>query len=344
MYDDNSIFSPYSLVSPYWIIVEGGPLEALLSMNASPLYKKPNLMGFQVQDDWVKAWEKLMAQFPVEPMTGMNIRATVIPAEPLPSLQEIELSLKPLAETQSIAQHIWLAKYLSEGRLVAFFQPVVDREKNITGYEAFARIDAPDGRLITGGEIMLASRALRLEYQVDRLMHKQAVQQFVTQQLGGTVFINFLTNFIHLPQNYLSGLSEAIERYNLAPQAISLDIPLSNYEKDPAKLKSIAQYCQQQRVMLSLDDVDHTTGLADLLAGIKPTYIKLDASLSSTITTQATQTIAQEIITRAHAFGAKVIAQAVETVEQFAAYQALQADYFQGYHFGAPTRRPPTSL
>lgn len=337
MAESSVIFSSYSLNFSYWIIFEGAPFDPLVKAGAKSLHHQPNMMGLQVGANWVDKWDTIIASFEELPKS-MAVRATVIPADELPSLQEIGLSLKPWQEVEAVAKNIWLSNYLSEGRLVCFMQPVVNRARKTIGYEAFARIDAPDGTLINGGSIMQASQALRMEYQVDRAMHQQAVQSYIHLELEGVLFINFLTGFIHLPEIYLSGLSQAAEGYQLPSQTIALDVPLGSYGSDLPKLKSIAQYCQAQGFAMALDDVAETAGLSQLLEEIQPAYIKLDATLGAAVTTTEGLQQVKEIIRRAHAFGAKVVAEAVETEEQFQAYLAAEVDLFQGYLFGAPTR------
>jgi len=338
MLENNVIFTPYSLYSPYWIIIEGGPLEAMVAVNANSLYHQPNLMGFATTHQWTKAWDALYQT--LGPNADVAMRAAVIPAENVPSLQEIQLSLKPVSEINAIASNIWLANDLSEGRLVCYMQPVVDRERRVSGFEAFARIAHADGEKVSGGAIMQASRALRLEYQVDRLMHIQAVQKFLQQQLEGIIFINFLTNFIHLPGTYLAGLSEAVDRYGLPPQSIVLDIPLASYLRDVPKLKSIADYCNDKGFLLAFGDVDTTDKLAELLADMRPAFVKLDAKMTATIQTAETQARVKDILQRAHGFGARIVAEGVENAEQFEAYRNAGLDFFQGYYFGAPTQTP----
>lgn len=338
--DDNFIFSSYSLNSSYWIVFEGAPLHVMANAHAESLYHQPNLMGVRADTQWTTHWAAIAGPLMALP-ADVVVRAAVIPSESLPSLQEIELSLKPVAEIEAVAKHIWLARYLSEGRLVCFLQQMVDRSGENVGYEAFARIDAPDGTLVNGGAIMQASRALRLEFQVDRLMHQQAIQSFVYQNLQGLIFINFLTGFIHAPEIYLAGLAEAVERYHLAANTVVLDVPIGSYGSDMPKLKSIAQFCRTRGFSIALDDVVSADGLTRFLEEIRPAYVKLDATLAATITTEEGQQNVKDIIQRARAFGALVVAEAVETEEQYQAYRNVEVDLFQGYYFGAPMRYPP---
>jgi EAL domain-containing protein (putative c-di-GMP-specific phosphodiesterase class I) len=337
--ESNVIFSSYSLNFPYWIIFEGAPLESMLKAGAQSLYQQPNLMGLQVSSQWTPQWNAIMQLLASTP-ESMVVRAAIIPADHLPSLQEIELSLKPIADIDTVANHIWLLDYLSDGRLVCFMQPVIGRSREIVGYEAFARIDAPDGSLISGGQIMQASRALQMEFQVDRVMHQQAVQSFMGYDLQGILFVNFLTGFLHLPEIYLEGLSQAVENSQLAARKLVLDVPLSNYGSNIPKLKSIAEYCRRKGFAMALDDVATIDGLAHLLEEVEPAYVKLDTALGSTVTTPEGQQAVKDIIKRAHVFGAVVVAESVETEAQFQAYLAADVDLFQGYLFGAPERNP----
>lgn len=340
MADDRAFFSPYTQASPYWIILDGADAPALARFGGKELHRKPELYGLDGGVAWTQRWSELAEEFLPAPPEA-NLRAAVINAEQMPSLQEIELSLRPANEIDAVARNIWLAHYIAEGRLLCFVQPVMDRRNKQVGYEAFARLEAADGNIIGGGAIMQASQALHLEYQVDRLMHRQSIQCFVEADLEGFLFINFLTGFIHRPEVYLEGLSQAVEKHQLLPRTIALDVPLVDYAKDITKLKSIANYCHARGFALSLDDVMHTDGLAGLLHEIRPAFVKLDAKLAVDMLDARRQGMVLEIIRLAHSAGASVLAEGVESEALHKAYLSADVDMFQGYLFGAPERCPP---
>lgn len=340
MADERTFFSPYTQATPFWIVVEGAQAGDTARFGAAPLHQQPHLYGMKAETDWTSSWNRLAEQcLPLAPDAGW--RAALIASEEAPSLQEIELSLRPLHELHAVARNLWLARYIDDGRLVCYMQKVIDRRDKQVGYEAFARIDAPDGAVIGGGAIMQASHALHAEYQVDRLMHRQAIDCFVSGDLEGVLFINFLTGFIHRPEKYLEGLSQAVERHQLLPRSVALDVPLLDYAKDIAKLKSIAAYCHQRGFALSLDDVLTPEGLAGLLQEIRPAFVKLDAKLGREMGDPRRQGAVLEIIRLAHGIGASVLAEGVENAALHQMYLAAEVDMFQGYLFGAPERCPP---
>lgn len=340
MADERAFFSPYTQPLAYWIILQGADASAASRFGASELHRKPEIYGVNAGQEWATPWMALAEEFlPAPPESGL--RAAIIAADDMPSLQEIELSLRPVEEVHAVASNLWLAHAVHDGRLLCFMQPVMDRRGKKIGHEAFARIEATDGSIIGGGAIMQASHALHMEYQVDRLMHKQAIQCFIESDLQGYLFINFLTGFIHRPEVYLEGLSQAVERHQILPRTVALDVPLVDYAKDIAKLKSIASYCHARGFALSLDDVMSTDGLAGLLHEIRPAFVKLDSRLAAEMLDPARQGTVLEIIRLAHAAGASVLAEGVESENLHNAYLAADVDMFQGYLFGAPERCPP---
>jgi EAL domain-containing protein (putative c-di-GMP-specific phosphodiesterase class I) len=122
--------------------------------------------------------------------------------------------------------------------------------------------------------------------------------------------------------------------------SVVLDVPLGDYTRDLAKLKSIADYCKTRGFSLALDDVSSHDGLANLLAAIRPAFVKLDGKFGNDMTAARAQGMLHEIVRLAHTHGATVLAEGVENAAQHSMYLSANVDMFQGYHFGAPERYP----
>ncbi len=333
--------SPWTLSSPYWIVIAGNGesgqdwQKAAAKAGLSPLPDAPSIYAIQTAPEWAGEWERVMAVLNSIESTE-TLRAAIIAADVAPSEKEIQFNLKPLPAVQEVVEHLWLLDHLSEDRLVCYLQRVVDRRGKQVGFEAFARIAQSDGAIIGGAAIMRASHALKVEYQVDRRMHKLAIDTFASGDLDGYIFINFLTGFIHRPEVYLEGLSKAVDQHHITPRNIALDVPLTDYARDLAKLKSIAQHCHARGFSLSLDDVMSADGLPALLSEIRPAFVKLDFKLSVALLDPRRASLVHEIIRIAKASGASVLAEGVESQEIYDAYTVAGVDMFQGYHVGAP--------
>ncbi len=334
MAEQGAFFSIWAQDTPYWMVVEGSLAPSLSGFSA--IHHKTDLAALKTGRDWYSVWQKYNAQWTKQ--GGVGQRAAIIAAEELPSLQEIQMALKPVSEIAAIGANLWLIESANLGKLDCYMQRVVDRRGKQVGYEAFARMEAADGGIIGGGAIMQAAHALRVEYQLDRLLHRQAIESFVGCDLEGYIFINFLTGFIHRPEVYLDGLSQAVTRTHMRPGAVVLDVPLKDYSKDMAKLKAIAQFCRTRGFSLALDDVKSEEGLAALLSDIHPAFVKLHGKFDEGLSPARAQGVLHEIVRISHANGVSVLAEGVETQAQHDLYLAAEVDMFQGYLFGAPER------
>ena len=332
----SSFFSPYHLDGHYWIMLNGPNAVLLSDLGGRTLYHNPELYGVRVESPWVSHWEALIRDH-VPEIVSPDMQSAVMLADTVPTLQEIELALRPTQEINHIAEHLWFADHLTQHQLVCFLQPVVDRAQQEVGYEAFVRMEATNG-LLTGATIMQASRALHIEYQVDRVMHKKAIESFAQVGLGGHIFINFLTGFIHRPEVYLDGLNQSVAEYGLTPPQVVLDISLADYAKHIEQLASIAEYCHARGFLLALDDVASADGLAAMLTYIQPAFVKLAPSISYTINEPGQEESLKNLVAIAHRAEAKVLAEGVENEALFSRYKEAGVDQFQGYYFGSPQR------
>lgn len=340
MNEANGFFSIWAQESPYWLVIEGA--GQLPGTERVPHY--PDRCALRTDANWRTPWATLAERIRHGAPEGAGPRGAVIASDVLPEPREIDMGLRHFREIDAIANNLWLVDDVRHGRLGCYMQRVLDRRGKVVGYEAFARMEGADGGIIGGGAIMQAAGALGIEYQLDRLLHKQAIESFVGSDLEGFIFINFLTGFIHRPEVYLDGLSQAASRCEVRPGAIVLDVPLHRYVGSLPKLKSIAQYCRARGFAMALDDVATTDGLDGLLTEVKPAFVKLDGTLGARLGEPRGQNSLREIIRLAHAAGASVLAEGVENEAMHQAYLSADADMFQGYLFGAPERYPKEAV
>jgi len=342
---DEPVFSSPWISAPAYQIVIGTQglnaeaMQALVSRQFKPLPGAPAFYYLSTDHLWSAPWQILSA-YMHEAHAPVTMLVAIIPGANVPQEREIGFHLRPWHEIDAVASHLWLAEALQDQRLLSFMQRVVDARGKQIGYEAFARIEQVNGEVVGGGAIMEASRALRIEYQLDRMMHKQAILNYVEGDLEGYLFINFLTGFIHRPEVYLEGLSQAVSRHSILTRFIVLDIPVADYSADSAKLKAIAQYCRSRGFAIALDDVTSTQGLESLLTEVRPGFVKLDAKIGR-MPSPARNSTLTDIVRLSHDAGAMVLAEGVETEELHNLYLAAGVDLFQGYLFGKPERRHP---
>ena len=334
MAENNVFFSVWTQNAPYWLIVEGAGAAKLPGFSA--IYDKPTLCARKVEARWSEPWMQVAEALRALSPSGSGYRAAVMAGDALPGSGEVAAALGPVRDINAVAGNLWLLEDLAHGELGCHMQRVVNRASAQVGFEAFARMESQDGGVIGGGAIMKAAAALAVEYPLDQLLHRKAVEHFVARGLDGYLFINFLTGFADVPEVYLEGLGAAVAKAQVPAGSVVLDVPLVDYVRDLAKLQSIADYCHRRGFALSLDDVMTADGLAALLADIRPAFVKLDGKFGAGMKEAKRAATLAEIIRIAHANGALVLAEGVESKSVYEAYFAAGVDLFQGYLFGAP--------
>jgi EAL domain-containing protein (putative c-di-GMP-specific phosphodiesterase class I) len=285
---------------------------------------------------WYPYWKSLV-KLAREQGVERSLQVAILPNEgDIPQKEDIQRQLRPYDKVQEIAAGLWLGEALLEDRLVSFLQPIVDAENRLYGYEALARVREEDGSIINGWDIMVASKALNLEFRLDRLLHQKSIEAFLASGLHGRLFVNFVSGFIHRPSVYLDGLTQEVERAQLPPHNIVLELTRSEMQDNMEHLKSISAYCKEKGYGIAMDDISTFDYAEPLIEAVKPDIIKLDRALTQDLEREETQQIINSLIQFCHDKKVTVIGECIETEEMFSYLKAAKVDLFQGYYIGPP--------
>ncbi|WP_426193711.1 bifunctional diguanylate cyclase/phosphodiesterase [Massilia sp. DWR3-1-1] len=135
----------------------------------------------------------------------------------------------------------------------------------------------------------------------------------------------------------LSDVGAALEASGLAPHLLELEVTESLIMRDLQGAVEKMARLKAMGLLLSIDDFG--TGYSSLssLKTFPITTLKIDKSFIGDLATSADdQAIARAIIALAHQLNLRVIAEGVETQEQFAFLRDNGCDEVQGYLFGRP--------
>jgi EAL domain-containing protein (putative c-di-GMP-specific phosphodiesterase class I) len=292
------------------------------------------VMTVKTERNWKPVWDKVYECLHKN-NAAQGVYAGVMPADG-ETVELAAMDQKSVDSVQHLADSLWLGEALLEDRIVCYLQPVVSSRDKIFGYESFARVKAMDGSIVGGDKIMAASRALNIEYMIDRHLHVQAIKTFVASDFNGFLFVNFFPGFIHRPSIYLEGLSEAAKHYGIVSKNIVLDFTKSETPHDLAHLKSVCDYGRQRGYSIALDDVESFESVKKLLPDIHPDFVKIDMQLARRAHEPKSRDTIRNIVDLVHQGGGSVIGEGVETEEQHQQLRALGVDLFQGYLFSPP--------
>lgn len=138
-------------------------------------------------------------------------------------------------------------------------------------------------------------------------------------------------------KDFVGKLLEIIQRYEVEPSEIELEITESILIEDFEEVKDKLLTLRDYGVKISLDDFG--TGFSSLsyLNGLPIDTLKIDKSfVDRVITDESTKIITESIVSMVSKLGYETVAEGVETQEQFDYMQQIGCDIIQGYLLGRP--------
>lgn len=230
-----------------------------------------------------------------------------------------------------------LQKIIIEQQIQTVFQPIVDLDTlEIVGYEALSR--GPKNTEFTS-PLMLFTLAAEygLSFELDTLCRRKAFER--ASDLPGhiKIFVNTLTMTIHDPQFRGMYLEELMQDLKIKPENVVFEVneklAIANYEVFRRALKDYSDI----GIVHASDDIG--SGFSDLerIMELQPGYMKLDITLIRDIDkSYIKREIVRSMTTLAISIGSHVIAEGVETAEEYRALKEIGVHYGQGYLFGKP--------
>jgi len=233
---------------------------------------------------------------------------------------------------------------LAEDRVIPFFQPIVDRDQNITKYEALMRIKQYENnkiKLVSPFEFLdIAIKTKQYNALSFRLI-QSAIDTMKTKGVSLSLNINLSDIYNH---NLIDMLREEIISFNKFNQAngtpqnhIILEIlENDNIEHYHLLSKKLVQF-KQVAAKIAIDDFGSGYSNFSHIIGISPHYLKIDASLIKDIdTNRKSYEMVKAIVQFAKSLSIKTIAEFVSSKAIFDITYELGVDEFQGYYFGKP--------
>ena len=225
------------------------------------------------------------------------------------------------------------------------YQPVIDRNKGVVAFEALARWDHPElGTIMPGkfipfaennGQIRLISKTIFTKIfsssQVAQLKEsKKPIRLMINLSGAHLIDIDFVDQFITLAKTC-----------DFPLDLIDLEVTEGVFLEDKQRPIQVMRVLNKLGVKFALDDFGTGYSSFSYLKKLPIQFLKIDKTFVDDVTSlSAGGSIVENIIALAHTLNLKVIAEGVETEEQFNALLALDCDYFQGWYCGRPGPLP----
>jgi EAL domain-containing protein (putative c-di-GMP-specific phosphodiesterase class I) len=149
--------------------------------------------------------------------------------------------------------------------------------------------------------------------------------------------LNFLPRSLYTSPASVRSALEAAERCGIAPDRLVLEITEGEVIDDHAAFAQVVNEFRRCGLQLAIDDFGAGYAGLTMLADFQPDLLKLDMTLVRGIESRGPrQAIVRAIMQACVDLGIDVIAEGVETLEEYRWFENAGVALYQGYLFGRP--------
>ena len=240
-----------------------------------------------------------------------------------------------------------LRRAMDEQEFVLYYQPKVNLASGaIVGVEALIRWQHPTRGLLLPDEFVPIAEDCGLILPIGRWVLREACRQAQSWQLDGLVPITVAVNTSALEfraKDFLKNLSATLATTGLASRYLELELTESVLMRGAEATDTLLNALAQMGVRLAIDDFGTGYSSLSYLRRFPIQTLKIDQSFVQQMCANPDDaTIVSAVIAMGKSLNQCVIAEGIETSEQYGFLRAQNCDEGQGYFFGRPM--PPEAL
>jgi diguanylate cyclase (GGDEF)-like protein len=240
--------------------------------------------------------------------------------------QSIEASLRGALERQEF---------------VLYYQPKIQlSSRTIVGVEALIRWQHPEQGLLPPAQFVSIAEDCGLILQIGSWVLREACLQARAWQQAGLPPITVAVNASALEfraKDFVENMRATLEDIGLEPHYLEIELTESVLMRDAESTDRALHALAELGVKLAIDDFGTGYSSLSYLRRFPIDTLKIDQSFVNQMTRNPDDaTIVSAIISMGKSLQKRVIAEGVETAEQYASLLARHCDEGQGYYFGRP--------
>jgi EAL domain-containing protein (putative c-di-GMP-specific phosphodiesterase class I) len=220
------------------------------------------------------------------------------------------------------------------------------KTRSVVGFEALIRWKHPQLGLIYPGSFISIAEDTGLIIPITRMIVEEACRDLKTWQ-DRIINLQKLTMNVNISSRYFlqPGLLEDIENVlrtvNLPPDHLKLEITETALMEDVEDTISLVSRMRDYGLQIVIDDFGTGYSSLSYLQRLPIDTLKIDRSFVSRIQNRpnGNRNIVEAIISLAHRLDMIVVAEGIETLEQYTILLDMNCPFGQGYLFSKPLSR-----
>jgi EAL domain-containing protein (putative c-di-GMP-specific phosphodiesterase class I) len=240
-----------------------------------------------------------------------------------------------------------LRKAIHKKEFETHYQPIVSlKTRSVVGFEALIRWNHPQLGLIYPDSFISIAEETGLIIPITRLMvedacHDLKIWQERTKHLQKLTMNVNISSRHFLQPSLLKDLKDVLNKINLPPDHLKLEITETALMEDVEDTVRLVQRMKDFGLQFVIDDFGTGYSSLSYLQRLPIDTLKVDRSFVSRIqnTRDGNRNIVEAIISLAHRLNMIVVAEGVETLEQYTILLEMNCQFGQGYLFSKPLPR-----
>jgi len=243
--------------------------------------------------------------------------------------------------TERLSLESNLRRAVEREELVLLYQPKVGiRDGQVTGVEALARWYHPTQGVINPGEFMPVAEDTGLISAIGQWALRAACRQLAVWREQGLPPLRVAVNLSQrqfAQDTLMQVVREALHITSVDPSRLELELTEAMVMRNPERAEKVLAQLKELGVGLVVDDFG--TGMSSLkfLSRLPLDAVKIDRSLILELPhDRDAAALTRGVIAMAHSLNLRVVAESVETGEQWEFLRELGCEEMQGNYFSAP--------
>ena len=230
---------------------------------------------------------------------------------------------------------------IDNGEFVVFYQPVYGiKAKRFVSAEALVRWSHPTKGMISPGKFIPIFEKNGSIAELDLYVMEEVCKYHKKRKDNGLesfpISVNISRLSLYNPQLY-DLIIELTERYCVEPRFFRLEITETAYNDNPAQLLETVNKLREKGFPVLMDDFGSGYSSLNTLKDIPIDLLKLDMKFMQGFeSNEKVKTIVTSIARMSRWLNVPMLAEGVETKEQYLFLKSIGCSYIQGYYFSKP--------
>lgn len=234
-----------------------------------------------------------------------------------------------------------LSQAIEKNQLELYYQPQVDNNKKLIGFEALLRWKHPSKGFISPEVFIPVAEKSGLIIEIGKWVMERALQQIAEwdrgQYLGDLAFSINISPLQLIHRDFTQDTLLTLSHYKIRPERLKFEITETTFVYDQKRIGDVISHFSQLGVKWAIDDFGVGYSSLKSISDFAINDIKIDKSLIMQIfKNESSAIVVQKTIELSREMGLNVLAEGIESEEYFTYLRDKGCHLFQGYHFARP--------